>query len=121
MLCDFLREDVLLDDDPSEDVVFLPDVLPADEPLEDVVFLPDVPLVDELLEDEADLLPEVPPEDVAPDVVVFLLLVLLLPVVDFLREDVDDVLPEGLFVFLPELPEVLLSDVPAPGMTFSLS
>ena len=103
MLCDFLREDVLLDDDPSEDVLFLPDVLPADEPLEDVVFLP-----------------EVPPEDVAPDVV-FLLLVLLLPVVDFLREDADDVLPEGLFVFLPELPEVLLSDVPAPGMTFSLS
>ena len=55
------------------------------------------------------------------DEVDFLLLVLLLPVVDFLREDAEDLLPEGLFVFLPELPEVLLSDVPASGMTFSLS
>ena len=100
MLRDFLREDVLLVDDPSEDVGFLPDVLP----------------VDVSLEDEADLLPVV-----APDVVFLLLLVPTFPVVDFLREDVDDVLPEGLFVFLPELPEVLLSDVPAPGMTFSLS
>ena len=63
MLCDFLREDVLLVDDPLEDVVFL---------------LPEVPPDDELLEDEVD----------------FLLLVLLLPVVVFLREDSDEVLPE---------------------------
>ena len=100
MLWDFLREDVLLVDEPLEDEPDLPeDDLLVDATLEVVVFLPDV----------------------APDAVVFLLLVLLLPVVDFLREDAEDVLPEGLFVFLPELPEVLLSDVPAPGMTFSLS
>ena len=85
-----MRDDVLLVDDPLEDVVFL---------------LPEVPPDDALLEDEVD----------------FLLLVLLLPVVDFLREDAEDLLPEALFVFLPELPEVLLSDVPASGMTFSLS
>ena len=100
MLWDFLREDVLLVDEPLEDEPDLPeDDLLVDTPLEVVVFLPDV----------------------APDVVVFLLLVLLLPVVVFLREDADEVLPEGLFVFLPELPEVLLTDIPAPGMTFSLS
>ena len=104
MLWDFLRDvlpaDVLLVDEPLEDEPDLPeDDLLVDVPLEVIVFLPDV----------------------APDVVVFLLLVLLLPVVDFLREDAEDLLPEGLFVFLPELPEVLLSDVPASGMTFSLS
>ena len=100
MLWDFLREDVLLVDEPLEDEPDLPeDDLLVDTPLEVVVFLPDV----------------------APDVVVFLLLVLLLPVVVFLREDAEDVLSEGLFVFLPELPEVLLTDIPAPGMTFSLS
>lgn len=102
MLRDFLREDVLLVDDPSEDVVFLPDVPPADDPLEDVVFLlPEVPPDDELLEDEVD----------------FLLLVLLLPAVGFLREDVDDVLPEV-------LPELVLEPVvpvaaPASGMIVS--
>ena len=98
MLWDFLREDVLLVDDPLEDVVFL---------------LPEVPPDDELLEDEVDLLPEVPPEDVAPDVVVFLLLVLLLPVVVFLREDADEVLPEP-------VPETAVPVVaPASGMTVS--
>ncbi len=117
MLRDFLREDVLLVDDPSEDVVFLPDVPPVDDPLEDVVFLlPEVPPDDEPLEDVV-FLPDVPPEDVAPEVVVFLLFVLLLPVVGFLREDVDDVLPEV-------LPEPVLEPVvpvvaPASGITVS--
>lgn len=98
MLRDFLREDVLLVDDPSEDVVFLPDVPPADDPLEDVVFLlPEVPPDDELLEDEVD----------------FLLLVLLLPVVVFLREDADDVLPE------PVLEPVVPVAAPASGMIVS--
>ena len=98
MLWDFLREDVLLDDDPSEDVVFLPDVLPVDDPLEDVVFLlPEVPPDDELLEDEVD----------------FLLLVLLLPVVAFLREDADEVLPEP----VPESAVPVVA--PASGITVS--
>lgn len=85
MLRDFLREDVLLDDDP----------------LEDVVFLPEVPPDDELLEDEVD----------------FLLLVLLLPVVGFLREDVDDVLPEVLPEPVPE--PVVPVAAPASGMIVS--
>ena len=98
MLCDFLREEVLLVDDPSEDVVFLPDVPLADDPLEDVVFLlPEVPPDDELLEDDVD----------------FLLLVLLLPDVVFLREDVDDVLPEP----VPESAVPVVA--PASGMIIS--
>ena len=96
MLRDFLREDVLLVDDPLEDVVFL---------------LPEVPPDDELLEDEV-FLPEVPPEDVAPDVL-FLLLVLLLPDVVFLREDADEVLPEP----VPESAVPVVA--PASGITVS--
>ena len=96
MLRDFLREDVPLVDDPLEDVVFL---------------LPEVPQDDELLEDEV-FLPEVPPEDVAPDVL-FLLLVLLLPDVVFLREDADEVLPEP----VPESAVPVVA--PASGITVS--
>ena len=80
MLWDFLREDVLLVDDPLEEVVFL---------------LPEVPPDDELLE------------------VDFLLLVLLLPVVAFLREDADEVLPEP----VPESAVPVVA--PASGITVS--
>ena len=84
MLWDFLR-DVL----PAD--VLPADALLVDVPLEVIVFLPDV----------------------APDVVVFLLLVLLLPVVVFLREDADEVLPEP----VPESAVPVVA--PASGITVS--